>query len=144
MEIITIGNTIIETVEIQKDLNNPNEFELWIKTNNEIILDWPEVKTIHNDERSCIYYGEANGLVDFYLIENNDPTHYHWSSRASIINLYIPKEKQCSEIVINGIAGAATLNKIEEILNKFFPNQYIVKRDESEKFEIHYVIIKKQ
>lgn len=142
MKNIAIGNTLLKDVEIHPNINRPEEFELWIETEARDIA-WPDAKCIQVDRSGSLYYGEENGLVDYYFIKSNDKTNYHWSSRAGVVNRFVPQFKHCDEVVVNGIAAALTLDKIREILNEHFPNQYEIKRDEKERGDVRYVICKK-
>jgi hypothetical protein len=139
MKTIIISNTTIKNVEIIPNVNRPEEYDLWISTDNEVI--WPEIKCIDSSYSGSLYYGENNGLVDYGFIKADDETKYLWSSRSSVVNLHLPECKHCKEVVINNIAGALTINKIKEILDEYCPEQYSVERDKST-IETRYKITK--
>ena len=136
---IKIGNTTAKNVEIVPNINRPEEYDLWIATDNEVI--WPTTKCIDLSRDGSLYYGENNGLVDYGFIKANDETKYLWSSRSSVVNCYLPKCKHCKEVVINSIAGALTIDKIKEILNEYYPEQYSVELD-NDRIETRYKIVK--
>lgn len=139
MKTIAIGNTTIKNVEIIQNINYPEEYDLWINTNNEVI--WPTTKCIDSSRGGSLYYGENNRLVDYGFIKADDETKYLWSSRSSVVNCYLPEYKHCKEAIINNIAGALTIDKIKEILNEYYPEQYSVECDRST-IETRYKIVK--
>ena len=136
---IKIGNTTLKNVEIVPNINRPEEYDLWIDTNNEVI--WTKTKYIDLSRDESLYYGENNGLVDYGFIKANDETKYLWSSRSSVVNRYLPEYKHCKEAAINNFAGALTIDKIKEILNEYYPEQYSVERD-NDRIETRYKIVK--
>ena len=142
MKNIAIGNTLLKDVEIHSNINRPEEFELWVETET-CDIEWPSAKEVQADYSGTLYYGENHGLVDYFFVKSNDLTKYHWSSRAGLINRYIQIYKHCDEVVVNGIAAALTLEKIQEILDEYFPNEYKIKRDDKEYHEVRYFICKK-
>ena len=85
MKNIAIGNTLLKDVEIHSNINRPEEFELWIETETRDV-EWPSAKEVQADHSGVLYYGENHGLVDYFFVKSNDPTKYHWSSRAGVIN----------------------------------------------------------
>lgn len=147
MKAIAIGNTTLKNVKIIQNVNRPEEYDLWIATKDSIV--WPTTKCIDVSDGFLLYYGENNGVADYGLINTNSYYGFlcHGKSngvadRINVINRHLPKCKHCKEIVINNIAGVLTIDKIKEILDEYYPEQYSVERDPKETNEIRYVILK--
>lgn len=141
MKTIVIGNTVVKTARISPSFNWRGEYELFINTTKS--PQHPRTELIKTLDDGLIYFGEENGLVRFCFIEKNDKTKYEWITRSGIVNQYIPKQKHCLEAVVDNGATALTLNKIQEILDEYFPNQFEIGNSIYEKKEIRYAIHKK-
>ena len=79
--------------------------------------------------------------MDYGFFKANNETNYLWSSRSSVVNFYLQENKPCKEAAINNFAGALTIDKIKEILDEYYPEQYSVERDK-DRIETRYKIVK--
>lgn len=140
MEKIVLGNTTIKAVRLVPNINWKDEYEMWIDTDGDFTR--PETKAIDIAKDGTLYYGEDNGLACYYFIEANDKTEYHWSSRSSVVNMFL-QDGGCMETAINSWALAITIDKAQEILDKLFSNQYQIVRRNPREREIKYTIVKK-
>ena len=125
----TINNKEILKIELFKDVNYSDRYELWLRISGD--PQWPQCKNIKDfireypNKGSHLFYGENDGLCEFYLTDDYDREHgpnYHWSSRPGVINQVLPKEEHITNCVLNGWATGISLKKLKELL----PSEYYI------------------